>query len=383
MEREGRECGAATRPGRAIPRDAIRAVEQIVDDVVARGLDAALEYSRRLDGTAPEKPLVEPRPGGSREVVSAALEIARALETFYRKLVPSGAADYYNGVLRLVVWKPVRAVALYVPARYISTLVMLAVPARVAGVERVYVVTPPKGAAPEILAVARELGVAAVVPLGGPHGLAYAAFHLGVDMIAGPGGLYVQAAKYVLSQYVGIDGIEGPTELAVYAEGVDAEVAMRGVLAQLEHGPASLAYFISPDERLIRRAEEIYARERTSSMGPLKTLRVAGADEAVRVIDEIAPEHLEVWGRREVAYRVRNAGAVSVNMPSPYLDYAAGISHVLPTGGSAKWRGIITPSTFMKPIGIAEAVGRLELAREASVLAEYEGFAHHRKALRP
>jgi len=223
--------------------------------------------------------------------------------------------------------------------------------------------------------------MAEIFPLGGPHGLAYAVFHLGVDAVAGPGGLYVQAAKYVLSQYVGIDGIEGPTELVVYAEGVDAETAMRGALAQLEHGPTSFAHFITPDPQLLRRAEEIYAREKTSSMGPLKTHLAAGVEEAVKLIDEIAPEHLEVWGRREVAYRVRNVGAVSVNMPSPYLDYAAGISHVLPTGGSARWRGIITPHTFMKPIGMAEAVGPLQLLDAARKLAEYEGFPYHRKAL--
>jgi histidinol dehydrogenase len=366
---------------RGLPRDAVKAVEPIIDDVAERGLHAALEYSRRLDGTAPEKPLIEPRPGGDPEVVTAALKAAEALETLYRRLLPSGAADYYGGVLRVVRWAPVRRVALYVPARYISTLVMLAVPAKAAGVEEIYAVTPPKGVTPELLAVAKELGVSAVVPLGGPHGLAYAVFHLGVDMVAGPGGLYVQAAKYVLSQYVGIDGIEGPTELVVYAEGVDAETAMRGALAQLEHGPTSFAHFITPDPQLLKRAEEMYAMERTSSMGPLKAHLVAGVEEAVKLIDEIAPEHLEVWGRREVAYRVRNVGAVSVNMPSPYLDYVAGISHVLPTGGSAKWRGIITPHTFMKPIGIAEAVGPLQLLDVARKLAEYEGFPYHRKAL--
>lgn len=366
---------------RGLPRDAVKAVEPIIDDVAARGLDAALEYSRRLDGAAPEKPLIEPRPGGDPEVVTAALKAAEALETLYRRLLPSGAADYYGGVLRVVRWVPVRRIALYVPARYISTLVMLAVPAKAAGVEEIYAVTPPKGVTPELLAVAKELGVSAVVSLGGPHGLAYAVFHLGIDAVAGPGGLYVQAAKYVLSQYVGIDGIEGPTELVVYAEGVDAETAMRGVLAQLEHGPTSFAHFITPDPQLLRKAEEIYAREKTSSMGPLKTHLVAGVEEAVKLIDEIAPEHLEVWGRREVAYRVRNVGAVSVNMSSPYLDYAAGISHVLPTGGSARWRGIITPHTFMKPIGMAEAVGPLQLLDAARKLAEYEDFPYHRKAL--
>ena len=134
------------------------------------------------------------------------------------------------GSMRLVSWRPVDKAALYVPARYISTLVMLAVPASLAGVREIYVVTPPRGVTEELLAVAKELGVKGVLQIGGPHGLAYAVFHIGVDVVAGPGGLYVQAGKYVLSQYVGVDGIEGPTELVVYAEGVAPEVAAKGAM---------------------------------------------------------------------------------------------------------------------------------------------------------
>lgn len=365
-----------------LPREAIARAEEIVEAVFQGGEEAALRYSAELDGAVPPRPLVEPaEAGGDPEAVEAAMEAARSLEALYARLVPQGAVDQYGGFVRYVRWVPVRSAALYVPARFISTLVMLAVPARVAGVEELYVVTPPRGLTPELLAVARRLGVKAVVALGGPHGLAYAVWRLGVDMVAGPGGLYVQAAKYVLSRHVGIDGIEGPTELAVYAEGVPAEVAMRGVLAQLEHGPASQAHILSPDEGLLREAEAIYARERTSSMGPLHVLKVSGVDEAVRVIDGLAPEHLEVWGPRRLAFAVRNAGAVSIGLPSPYLDYVAGICHVLPTGGSARWRGALTPHVFMKAIGMAEGEPEERLRRAAAALARYEGFPMHLKAV--
>ena len=366
---------------RGFPRDVLETAGKIIDDVRDGGLDAALKYSERLDGEAPREVLIAPRPGGDPSVVGAALEAARSLEALYRKLAPPSAVDYYGGVLRTVVWKPVRRAALYVPARYVSTLVMLAMPAKAAGVEELYVVTPPRGVTGEVLGVAKELGIKAVLALGGAHGLAYAAFHLGVDMLAGPGGLYVQAAKFLLSQYVGIDGIEGPTELVVYAEGVPPETAARGALAQLEHGPTSFAYVLSTDASLLKGVEEVYKREKTSSMGPLETRLVSSVEEAVEFIDAVAPEHLEVWGRRDIAYRVRNVGAVSVNMPSPYLDYVAGISHVLPTGGTARWRGIITPLTFMKAVGIAEAVGEIKLAEAARRLAQYEGFQFHYRAL--
>ncbi|MEM3995834.1 MAG: histidinol dehydrogenase [Pyrobaculum sp.] len=365
----------------AIPRDVIRQVEAVVDDVAGQGLEAALKYSERFDGVRPEKPVVEPRPGGEPSVVNAALKAAESLQRLYEKMKPVDVYDYYAGFVRYVMWRPVKKVALYVPARYISTLVMLAVPARVAGVEEIYVVTPPRGVTEELLAVADRLGVRGVLQIGGPHGLAYAVFHMGVDMVAGPGGLYVQAAKYVLSKSVGIDGIEGPTELVVYAESVPPEAAVRGALAQLEHGPTSFAYVLSPDEALLSAVGEIYRREKTSSMGPLETRKVTSLAEAAEFIDAVAPEHLEIWGRRELAHMVRNVGAISVNAPSPYLDYVAGISHVLPTGGSARWRGIITPATFMKPIGVAEAVAPSELREAARVLAKYEGFQRHYNAL--
>ncbi|MEZ0318472.1 MAG: histidinol dehydrogenase [Pyrobaculum sp.] len=365
----------------AIPRDVIKQVETIIDDVAERGLEAALKYSERFDGVKPEKPVAEPRAGGEQNVVEAALKAAESLRRLYEKLKPVDVHDYYAGFVRYVLWRPVKRVAIYVPARYVSTLVMLAVPAEVAGVEEIYIVTPPRGVTEELLAVAKELGVRGVLQFGGPHGLAYAVYHMGVDMVAGPGGLYVQAAKYVLSKSVGIDGIEGPTELVVYAESMPPEVVVRGALAQLEHGPTSFAYILSPDEALLSAVREIYKREKTSSMGPLETRKVTSVSEAAEFIDAVAPEHLEIWGRRELAYMVRNVGAVSINMPSPFLDYVAGISHVLPTGGSARWRGIITPITFMKPVGVAEAASPSELAEAARVLARYEGFQYHYKAL--
>ncbi|MEM1519549.1 MAG: histidinol dehydrogenase [Pyrobaculum sp.] len=366
----------------AIPRDVVKLVEAIIDDVAENGLEAALQYSEKFDGVRPDKPLIEPKSTADGEIIEAVAAVAASIERLYTKLVPRDVVDVYGGAVRAIMWRPVKKVALYIPARYISTLAMLTTPAKVAGVEEIYVVTPPRGVTEAFLAAAERLGVRAVLQLGGAHGLAYAVMHLGVDLIAGPGGLYVQAAKYVLSQYVGIDGFEGPTELVVYAEGVDPETAVRGALAQLEHGPTSFAYLLSPDETLLREALEIYKREKTSSMGPLEVKKVVDYREAAEVIDQIAPEHLEVWGRRELAYLVRNVGAVSVNIPSPYLDYAGGISHVLPTGGSARWRGALTPYTFMKPVGIVERLGELQLLNQAEKLAEYEGFVKHLEALR-
>ncbi|MFB6489881.1 MAG: histidinol dehydrogenase [Thermoproteus sp. AZ2] len=153
----------------ALDERALKAAAEIVEDVKSRGLEAAREWSLRLDGLAPEKPLLDARAPSSFDatVVEAALKAAESLERLYAKALPADAVDFFEGIMRVVKWLPVDSAAVYVPARYISTLVMTAVPAKVAGVKRIYAVTPPKGATPELLALAERLGLAGVVPLGG------------------------------------------------------------------------------------------------------------------------------------------------------------------------------------------------------------------------
>ncbi len=360
-------------------------VAAIIEGVKRGGLEALLRYSAEMDGMVPDKLLLTPGDvGGDGRVIEASLEAARSLREFYRGVAVSGdIADEYMGIRREVKCGPVRRVALYVPARYISTLVMGVVPAVVAGVDEIYVVTPPRGLTPEIVTLSYKLGVRGIVPLGGAHGVAAVALGIGVpkvDKVTGPGSIYVQAAKLLLSQYVGIDGFEGPTELAIYTES-DGKAAARDALAQLEHGPASFALVISPSEEALEYVERAYAEAASAErLGAIYTMNM-GQREAADVINELAPEHVEIIGAPHLADRITNAGVVSVDTPSALLDYVAGISHILPTGGAARWRGVITPMDYLKCVGYVREAARSPLREAAKVLAEYEGMDRHRYSL--
>ena len=360
-------------------------VSTIIEGVRSGGVDALVRFSAEIDGEVPDNLLVVPSDvGGDERVIEAALDAARSLREFYRGVpISGGSTDEYMGIRREVRCGPVRRVALYVPARYISTLVMGVVPAVVAGVGEIYVVTPPRGLTPEIVTISYKLGVRGIVPLGGAHGVTAVALGIGVpkvDKVTGPGSIYVQAAKLLLSPYVGIDGFEGPTELAIYTES-DGRAAARDALAQLEHGPMSFALVISPSEEALEYVERAYAEAaKMERLGAIYTMRL-GQREAADVINELAPEHVEIIGAPHLADNITNAGVVSIDTPSALLDYVAGISHILPTGGAARWRGVVTPMDYLKCVGYVREVARSSLREAAKVLAGYEGMHRHRNSL--
>ncbi len=280
---------------------------------------------------------------------------------------------------------PIRRVGIYVPrGGYFSTLIMTGVIAKVAGVEELVVTTPPNkdgSVSPEIAYVALKLN-ARVFRVGGPQAIAAMAFGTRsipkVDKIVGPGNAYVQAAKYLVSQYVGIDGIEGPTELVVCADpSVDPGIVALDVMAQLEHGSA-IAVIITWDEKYLDAIES-----RLSGLNYLSTL-VDGPGDCVDLINELAPEHVTLWGLENLVNGIRNAGAVSISTPSAMIDYIAGPSHVLPTESSARWRGALSVYDFLKPVVYVKAINRdlvSDLARHGASLAVREGFSNHAKSI--
>jgi histidinol dehydrogenase len=260
-------------------------------------------------------------------------------------------------------WVPLESVGIYVPRGLVSTLVMCVVPAQVAGVNRIVVVTPPAGAG-LVAAAAELLGVDEVWAVGGPQAiaaLAYGADPLAaVDKIVGPGNAYVNEAKLLVSRDVAIDLPAGPSEvLVVLGRGGDAEAAEREVAAQAEHGEGTVCRVID------------------------------GADlEAALVeIDRTAPEHLVLLGEAAaLASRVRNAGAIFVGDYSPVAtgDYATGGNHVLPTGGRARSTGGLGLETFLKAVTVQRLTREgLELVRPVvEALAEVEGMPAHADAVR-
>jgi histidinol dehydrogenase len=297
---------------------------------------------------------------------------------------------------------PVRRAGLYVPggrAAYPSTVVMLAVTARAAGVEEIAVCAPPGPggeAHPVILAACVLCGVTEVYRMGGAQAIGALAYGTesvpAVDVIAGPGNSYVQEAKRQMLGTVGIDGLQGPSELVVVAASpADAELLALDLLAQAEHGEESPLWAISPDPALldeIRDAVERLAPGRPSAADAhLQLVPAADAAEAVRIADEIAPEHLELVGDEveALAGRIRAAGCVFVGRgaATAFGDYVAGSNHVLPTGGAGRYQSALSAATFRRRMARVSLPGEAaaRLAPAGAALARAEGFPVHAESM--
>jgi histidinol dehydrogenase len=275
------------------------------------------------------------------------------------------SAEILPGVVLERRWTPLASVGIYVPRRLLSTLVMCAVPAQVAGVERIAVVTPPDGAG--IVARAAELlGLEEVWAVGGPQAIAALAYGTEtiapVDKVVGPGNAFVNEAKLLVSHDVAVDLPAGPSEVVVLASaGADLGIAELELAAQREHGPDAVCRLVEADGDL---------------------------EGALARVETLAPEHLVLLGdeAERLAPRVRNAGAVFVGRWSPVAagDYATGGNHVLPTGGRARAVGGLGLEAFLKPVTVQrltpEGLARVRPVVEA--LAVLEGMPAHAEAVR-
>jgi histidinol dehydrogenase len=336
-------------------------VARIVADVRERGDVAVHQWALELDGVEPE-PAV---PDG--ELPEAAVKaLAASVRRWHALQRPVDLRlEVAPGVELARRWTPLASVGIYVPRGLVSTLVMCAVPAQVAGVERIVVVTPPAGAS-AVAAAARLLGLEDVWALGGPPAIAALAYGTEsiarVDKIVGPGNAFVNEAKLLVSRDVPIDLPAGPSEVVVLAApDADARVAELELAAQAEHGPGTVCRIVRLD---------------------------GDAEQALAEVEELAPEHLVLIGEEAevLAERVRNAGAVFVGPWSSVAagDYATGGNHVLPTGGWARAVGGLGLETFLKPVTeqrlTAQGLARLRPVVES--LAALEGMPAHAEAVR-
>jgi histidinol dehydrogenase len=338
------------------------APEAIVADVRERGEEALTEWAVRLDGVppAPAHPRSEALP------VEALLDLAERVRGWHAAQRPADLRlEVAPGVELERRWVPLDSVGIYVPRGLVSTLVMCAVPAQVAGVRRIAVATPPSGAG-LISAAARTLGIEEVWALGGPQAIAALAYGTKriarVDKIVGPGGEAVNAAKLAVAQDVAIDLPAGPSEVLVLVSGdADRRVAELELAAQAEHGPDSVCRLVEADGDLEAALEEV---------------------------ERLAPEHLVLLGERAeaLAPRIRNAGSVFVGATSPVAagDYATGANHVLPTGGWARSVGGLGLETFLKPVTLQRITpdGLARLRPVVEALAAAEGMPAHAEAVR-
>jgi len=314
-------------------------------------MEAVREWALEFDGVEPARAVARaellPR--------EALLTLADRVRRWHEAQRPRDVElEVEPGVVLERRWVPLRAVGIYVPRGLISTLVMCAVPAQAAGVERIVVATPPAGAG-LVAAAAEALGIDEVWALGGPQAIAWLAYVERVDLIAGPGNAYVNEAKLAVSRDVAIDLPAGPSEVVVLASnGTDPRIVELELAAQAEHGVGAVC-------RVVATLEEAEA---------------------------LAPEHLVLLGdeAEALAPRVRNAGAVFVGASSPVAagDYATGGNHVLPTGGWARRVGGLGLETFLKPVTVQrltpEGLARVRPVVEA--LAEAEGMPAHAAAVR-
>jgi histidinol dehydrogenase len=391
--------------------DVAGAVTEIVEEVRTGGDRALLRLTARFDRAelAPEQLAVDAREleesigvlaPDVRDGLRTAIANVRAVVAAQER--PPVAVDLEQGQRVEVAEVPVRRAGIYVPAgraAYPSTVVMCAVTARAAGVEQVAVCVPPgpEGRAhPVILAACVLCGVNEVYRVGGAQ--AIAALALGtesidpVDVIAGPGNAYVTEAKRQLAGRVGIDGLAGPSELAVVAtDGADPELVALDLLAQAEHGDESGLWLISPSGELIDAVVEAVERlgpERPSvADAELQAIAAADAAAALRIAEEIAPEHLELVGgeAEALAGRVRAAGCVFVGRDAgtAFGDYVAGSNHVLPTGGAARFQSALSAATFRRRMARVSlpAGAAARLAPAGAAVARAEGFPVHAESM--
>jgi histidinol dehydrogenase len=393
------------------PRAVEGDVRTIVDSVRREGDSAVRRFTAEFDHAelAPDElrvpvaevdealAVLEPEVLGSlRKAIANVREVADAqLREPVRVSLEDGQAVEVAEI-------PVRRAAAYVPggrAPYPSTVVMCATTARAAGVDEFAVCAPPGPggrAHPIILAACALCGVNEVYRMGGAQAIAALAYGTEsvprVDVIVGPGNAYVTEAKRQVAGVVGIDGLAGPSELVVVATaGADPELVALDLLAQSEHGEDSSLTLISPDAALLDRVEEAIAQLADGlpsvTGAPLALVQAADAVAAVRLAEDVAPEHLELIGAEAeaLADKVRSAGClfVGANAGTAFGDYIAGSNHVLPTGGAARFASGLSVSTFrrrMARVSFSDEAARA-LAPYGAALARAEGFPVHGESM--
>ena len=396
---------ALERRGGAALDAVLPAVTRIVANVRKRGDKALLRYAAEFDGLT-DAAAMRIAPGemaaawnalspALRQALSIAAEQIRAFAV--NQLPASWSDSSVPGLMTGQLVRPLGSVGCYVPSGrhpLPSTLLMTAIPAQVAGVAHIVVVSPKP--APETLAAAHMLGITEFYRLGGAHAIAALAYGTEVvprvDKIVGPGNLYVTAAKRLVAFDCAIDMLAGPTEIVVTSEhGTPADIAS-DLVAQAEHDPEALAMFITTRADL---AKEVVAEAKRRSRDNLIARQAlhhnglaviaASLEEARSLTNRLAPEHLTVDTPGDLDW-VQNAGSVFIGRWSaqPMGDYISGPNHTLPTGGMARVRGGLSVNDFIKLITVQQysAQALRSFGPKAALLAEAEGLVGHAEAIR-
>lgn len=396
------------------------AASTLIDDVRQRGAAALFDQAQRFDGVRPTSirvtsddihAAVDALPGSVRDALQRSIERVRAVSAAQ---VPAPASTSLgDGAIVEQRWEPVARAGLYVPggkAPLASSVVMNAVPALVAGVESVALASPAQrdfagGVHPVILGAAGLVGIDEVYAIGGAGAigaLAYGVAEIGlepVDVITGPGNIYVAAAKRVVRGVVGIDAEAGTTEILVIADAsADPALVAADLLSQAEHDEAAASVLVTDSPQLaddvLRRLDDLVlstrngGRAATALAGPQSAIVLVDDEaSAVRFSDAYAPEHLEVHTEdpERTLGGIRNAGAIFLGAYAPVSlgDYSAGSNHVLPTGGSARHSSGLGAYTFLRPQQVIryDEAALAEVSADVTALADAELLPAHGEAV--
>ena len=403
--------------------DAAKRIAPILSEVRDEGAEAVLRWSELLDNVRPPQlrvpaQVIADAEAGLEPAVRAGLleAIDRTRRAHLEQRRTDTTAVVVPGGTVTERWLPVERVGLYVPggrAVYPSSVIMNVVPAQVAGVAALAVVSPPQQdfggwPHPTILAACALLGVDEVYAVGGAQAIAMLAYGVDlpggrcepVDLVTGPGNIYVTAAKRALRGVIGIDSEAGPTEIAILADSTaDPRHVAADLLSQAEHDVLAAAVLVTPSEELA----DAVAKEVANQVANTKhveriTESLSGAQSAIVLVDDLdaglrvvnayAAEHLEIHteNAREIAMRVRNAGAIFVGTWAPVSlgDYCAGSNHVLPTRGSARYSSGLSVQSFLRGVHIIEydEAALVDVAGPVIALAEAEDLPAHGDAIR-
>lgn len=399
--------------GSVLPR-----VKRIVSDVRREGDRALLRYTKRFDGVeldpdsirVNEEEFTRARGRLSLAVGEAIQRLALAIREFHERQMPKEwEVELAAGVRAGQLVRPLENVGVYVPgglADYPSTLLMAAIPAKVAGVKRVIACAPPTrdgGVAPAVLIAAQTAGVGEFFKVGGAQAIAAMAYGTEtipkVDKIVGPGNVYVVAAKQVVASDVDVDFAAGPSEILILAdESANPNFVAADLVAQAEHDTSAAVVLVTTSKDLasevresVRRMVKESPRWNVAARALLKYGRmivVKDFDEAIEFINAYAPEHLELMVRqpRELLGAIRNAGSIFIGEYSPVAagDLAVGVNHILPTGGAAKRRSGLSVFDFLKLPTFQELTksGLRSIYETIRTLAEVEGLPAHARSVR-
>ena len=390
----------------------LQSVNQMLDDVRKDGDSAVLRYAKLLDSSDLEefsvtkKQMTQARDSISKELRESLELAAERIRNFHRSTMPDQWVDRNQGLGELI--RPLERVGLYAPggsAAYPSTVLMTAVPAKVAGVREVILCTPPQRGEslnPAVIVAAEIAGVDNLYQVGGVPAIAAMAFGTKsvpkVDKICGPGNIFVSYAKKLVQGSVDIDGVFGPTETIVLAdESANASFCAADLIAQAEHDPLATAILITNSQRLIAETEaEVDRMLATQARGDVakaaldrqgKVVLVDSLEEAVDLVNRIAPEHLcllldDPWSWVD---KIKHAGGLFLGEYSPEVmgDYIAGPSHVMPTGGTARFGSALSVHHFLRTMPVVGLTPTefQKLGTAAVHIADAEGLSGHASAI--